>query len=49
MREIMELEGDEICREPTITANDLWVTLYRAQMAVCECVEQHWSSGQARG
>jgi RNA polymerase sigma-70 factor, ECF subfamily len=48
MREVMELESDEICKELTITANHLWVILYRARMALRECLEQHWFSGQAR-
>ena len=34
MREVMELETDEICKELTITANNLWVILYRARMAL---------------
>ena len=34
MREVMELESDEICKELTITANNLWVILYRARMAL---------------
>jgi len=48
MREVMELESDEICKELTITANNLWVILYRARMALRECLERHWFSGQAR-
>ena len=30
----MELESDEICNELAITANNLWVILYRARMAL---------------
>ena len=48
IREIMELESDEICKELTTTANHLWVTLYRARMALRERREQHWFSGHAR-
>ena len=44
MREVMELETDEICKELSITANNLWVILYRARMALRQCVEQHWFS-----
>ena len=42
MREVMELETDEICKELAITANNLWVILYRARMSLRECVEQNW-------
>ena len=49
MREVMELESDEICKELTITANNLWVILYRARMALRECLEQNWFAGQRSG
>jgi RNA polymerase sigma-70 factor (ECF subfamily) len=49
MREVMELESDEICKELTITANNLWVILYRARMALRQCLEQNWFAGRARG
>jgi RNA polymerase sigma-70 factor, ECF subfamily len=49
MREVMELESDEICRELTITANNLWVILYRARMSLRECLEKNWfKDGGAR-
>jgi len=32
----------------TITANNLWVILYRARMALRQCLEQNWFAGQAR-
>ncbi|MDE2208600.1 MAG: sigma-70 family RNA polymerase sigma factor [Betaproteobacteria bacterium] len=48
MREVMELETDEIGKELTITSNNLWVILYRARMALRQCLEQNWFSGQAR-
>jgi RNA polymerase sigma-70 factor, ECF subfamily len=48
MREIMELESDEICKELTITANNLWVILYRARMALRHCLEQNWFAAQPR-
>jgi RNA polymerase sigma-70 factor (ECF subfamily) len=49
MREVMELESDEICKELTITANNLWVILYRARMALRLCLEQNWFAGQGSG
>jgi len=47
MREIMELDTDEICKELTITANNLWVILYRARMALRLCLEQNWFMAQS--
>jgi RNA polymerase sigma-70 factor (ECF subfamily) len=46
MREVMELETDEICKELTITANNLWVILYRARMSLRECLERNWFAGR---
>jgi RNA polymerase sigma-70 factor (ECF subfamily) len=48
MREVMELETDEICKELRITANNLWVILYRARMALRHCLEEHWFASSAR-
>ena len=45
MREVMELSSDEICKELAITANNLWVILYRARMSLRECLELNWFSG----
>ncbi|MEO8751722.1 MAG: sigma-70 family RNA polymerase sigma factor [Casimicrobiaceae bacterium] len=42
MREVMELDSDEICKELAITANNLWVILYRARMSLRECLELNW-------
>jgi RNA polymerase sigma-70 factor (ECF subfamily) len=42
MREVLELEAEEICKELLITANNLWVILYRARMALRQCLEQNW-------
>jgi RNA polymerase sigma-70 factor (ECF subfamily) len=42
MREVMELETDEICKVLTITTNNLWVILYRARMSLRECLEKNW-------
>jgi RNA polymerase sigma-70 factor (ECF subfamily) len=44
MREVMELESDEICKELAISANNLWVILYRARVALRQCLEQNWFS-----
>jgi RNA polymerase sigma-70 factor (ECF subfamily) len=47
MREVMELETEEICKELAITANNLWVILYRARVSLRQCLEQNWFAGTA--
>jgi RNA polymerase sigma-70 factor (ECF subfamily) len=42
MREVLELESAEICKELAITSTNLWVILYRARMALRQCLEQNW-------
>lgn len=42
LREVMELESDEICQELKITSTNLWVILYRARMLLRQCLEQNW-------
>jgi RNA polymerase sigma-70 factor, ECF subfamily len=42
MREVMELEGAEICKELRITSTNLWVIFYRARVALRQCLEQNW-------
>ena len=48
MREVLELETEEICKELAITANNLWVILYRARMALRQCLEQNWFAAAPR-
>ncbi len=48
MREVLEFDSSEICKELTITANNLWVILYRARMALRQCLEQNWFSDRSR-
>ena len=42
MREVMELESDEICKELAITSTNLWVIMYRARMSLRDCLEKNW-------
>ena len=42
MREVMELESAEICKELSITSTKLWVILYRARATLRRCLEGHW-------
>ena len=48
MREVMELDSDEICKELSITSTNLWVILYRARIALRQCLEQHWFTPTGR-
>jgi RNA polymerase sigma-70 factor (ECF subfamily) len=48
MREVMELDSEEICKELAITSTNLWVILYRARMALRQCLEQNWFAQAGR-
>ncbi len=48
MREVLELDGSEICKELSITSTNLWVILYRARVALRQCLEQHWFAAKGR-
>ena len=48
MREVMGLESDEICKELTITANNLWVILYRARMYAARMPRAELVQGRRR-
>jgi RNA polymerase sigma-70 factor (ECF subfamily) len=42
MREHMGFETDEICKELGVTPTHCWVLLYRARMALRQCLESNW-------
>ena len=42
MREHLGLETAEICQELGITTTHCWVLLYRARMALRECLDTNW-------
>jgi len=42
MREWLELETDEICKQLSITATNLWVLLHRARLRLRECLQDQW-------
>ena len=48
MREVMELDSAEICKELAITATNLWVIMYRARMSLRECLEKNWFETKSR-
>lgn len=42
MREHLGLDTNEICKELGITPTHCWVMLYRARMALRQCLEMNW-------
>ena len=42
MRDVMEIETEEICKELGITATNCWVMLHRARLSLRECLEITW-------
>jgi RNA polymerase sigma-70 factor (TIGR02943 family) len=42
MREWLELETDEICKELAITTTNLWVLLHRARLRLRDCLQASW-------
>ena len=42
LREHMGLETAEICKELGVTSTHCWVLLYRARMALRQCLEKSW-------
>jgi RNA polymerase sigma-70 factor (ECF subfamily) len=45
MREWLELETEEICKELAISPTNLWVMLHRARLRLRECLQLNWFSG----
>jgi RNA polymerase sigma-70 factor, ECF subfamily len=44
MREHLGFETGDICKELGVTPTHCWVLLYRARMALRQCLEQNWFS-----
>jgi len=42
MREWLELDSAEICKELGITATNLWVLLHRARLRLQGCLQERW-------
>lgn len=42
MREILEDDNPDICKELQISPTNAWVMLYRARMGLRKCLELHW-------
>jgi len=42
MREWLELDTEEICKELGISTSNAWVMLYRARIKLRECLDLNW-------
>jgi RNA polymerase sigma-70 factor (TIGR02943 family) len=42
MREWLELEAEEICKEMCVSSTNLWVLLHRARLRLRECLQAKW-------
>jgi len=47
MREWLELETDEICKELRISTSNAWVMLFRARVQLRECLDLNWFGKRA--
>jgi len=48
MREWLELDSLEICKELGITATNLWVLLHRARLRLQTCLQERWFGNPAK-
>lgn len=46
MREFLEFEVDDICKELQLSTSNCWVTLHRARTKLRLCLDTNWFSGQ---
>jgi len=42
MREWLDLDTEEICKELQLSSSNLWVILYRARLRLRECLDLNW-------
>ena len=47
MREWLELDTDEICRELGVSNANVWTVLYRARLRLRECLDLNWFGAAA--
>ena len=46
MREWLELDTEEICKETGVSATNLFVLLHRARLRLRECLQKNWFNGR---
>ena len=49
MREWLEMETDEICKELDISSSNAWVMLFRARVRLRECLDLNWFGAREKG
>lgn len=47
MREWLDMDTDEICKELGVSTSNVWVILYRARMRLRECLDLNWFNVKA--
>lgn len=47
MREWLEMDSDEICKELAITSANLWVLMHRARLRLRDCLQARWFDNAA--
>lgn len=48
MREFLDLDTPEICRELDISTSNCWVILHRARAGLRRCLENNWFGGEPK-
>jgi DNA-directed RNA polymerase specialized sigma24 family protein len=43
LREIMELDAEEICKDLGLSQSNYWVLMHRARLRLRQCVERGWT------
>jgi RNA polymerase sigma-70 factor (ECF subfamily) len=49
LREIDGVSSEEICKDLSVSPNNLWVMLHRARMGLRRCLEEHWFATKRKG
>lgn len=47
LREVMEEDTENICKELAISPTNLWTTLHRARLRLRQCLERNWGDSAA--
>jgi len=48
LREVDDVNSEEICKDLEISPNNFWVMLHRARMGLRRCLEVHWFANKKR-
>lgn len=49
LRELHQLETEQICKDIEISPSNLWTLLHRARMRMRECIEKNWFGKEVAG